>query len=181
MTAESAGQKVASGYEILQVYAVEQHYEVVTDAPSDEGTADDSESVDPPLGVNWDWRVLHDRDFEVQFGIELPPTAEFHELIRVRFVLRARAGEELSLPPVDFVGGPAISLLLPYIREAVSSMSVRGPLGVRYINPLNARALAEQFSFDESMGAKQLSENPALSEIYRPESGSHDGASPASD
>lgn len=150
-----------SGYEILQVYALEQHYEVV-DAPAEEEAADG----EAPLGVSWDWRVLEGPNFEVQLGIEMPPTKELHELVRVRFVLRARAGTNLSVPPRDFVCGPAIALLIPYIREAITSMSVRGPIGVRYLNPLNAHGLAAQFDFEQSRGASQLAENSELTALY---------------
>jgi preprotein translocase subunit SecB len=161
-----ADDRVSSGYEILQVYALEQHYEVVAEVP--EGV-EESPGTEEPLGVNWDWRIIEGRDFEVQLGLEMPPTAELHELLRVRFVLRARAGENLSISPANFVRGPAISVLIPYLREAITSLSARGPIGVRYLNPLNANSLAAQFSFEGSFGGRQLSEDPELAAIYAPE------------
>lgn len=156
----------SSGYEILQIYALEQHYEVVSEGQPADEAAEDETTEELPIRANWDWRVLHERDFEVQFGIEMPPTAEVHESIRVRFVLRARAGKDLTLQPFKFVMAPAISLLIPYIRETITSMSVRGPIGVRYLNPLNANALAGHFSFEKSIGARQLADDPDLAELY---------------
>lgn len=166
MNSEAETRKVSSGYEILQVYALEQHYEVV--AP--ENREDDLEVAggeeEPPIGVNWDWRILKDREFEVQFGVEMPPTADLGEIIRVRFVLRAKAGDNVSIPPISFVQAPAIAVLVPYIREAITSMSVRGPIGVRYLNPLNVPALAERFPIEESIGARQLTDDPDLAALY---------------
>lgn len=157
--------QVSSGYEILQIYALEQFYDATVE-PAEAPQSQDDKTTEPPLGVNWDWRVISEREFEVQFGIEMAPSPDIHEYIRVRFVLRAKAGEEVTIPVAEFVGAPAISVLVPYLREAITSMSVRGPIGVRYLNPLNVRALAKRFPFEESMGAGQLKQDPELAALY---------------
>lgn len=166
MNSEAESRRVSSGYEILQVYALEQHYEVVAREDRKEDLEVPGEEEEAPIGVNWDWRVLKDREFEVQFGVEMPPTADLGEVISVRFVLRAKAGEQVSIPPIAFVRAPAIAVLVPYIREAITSMSVRGPIGVRYLNPLNVPALAERFPMEESIGARQLMDDSDLAAMY---------------
>ena len=59
-----------------------------------------------------------------------------------------RPGEE-TMPIREFIQGPAISMLFPFIREAVASLTGRGRFGPVWLNPFNAQEASKGFKAAE--------------------------------
>jgi preprotein translocase subunit SecB len=53
------------------------------------------------------------------------------------------SGEE-NMPVSDYVKGPALMTLVPFIREAVANLTIRGRFGPVWLNPMNL----QQFLID---------------------------------
>ena len=47
------------------------------------------------------------------------------------------------MPLRDFLAGPAVALLYPFVREAFANLTLRGRFGPVWLNPFNVRAMAE--------------------------------------
>lgn len=144
-----------SGYSLDRIYVSEQSYRLAD--PTGEYPAD------PEIGFGWDWRIVAGAIFDVTVRIRIGPTeARPEEAIVCLVGVFQRVGTTQSTDLLDFtrVGGPAI--LLPYLREALSSLTGRGYHGVLLLPPLNVLAMMANANADETTGMRQIAARDPL-------------------
>jgi preprotein translocase subunit SecB len=153
----SAPNLPVAGYEMTRLYFSELVYRVVN--PAELAAA----SGLLPVDLGWDWRIAGERSFDVLLRVALAPTAERLDQVRVTVVGTFLAEQdECSVPFEKFVQLHATALLLPYIREAVSHLTARGPFGSYHLPPINVHRLMKDFVLANSTGAAQLRDDPAV-------------------
>lgn len=147
----SSSQEVpVTGFSLDKVYCSEQFAKVV---PPD----DLPQGPDPQIGLGWDWRIVGPRTFEVMLRVSLSPTRARPEEVRVTLCgLFKIIGPSTSVNVRDFVRlqGPAI--LMPYLREGVSSLTGHGYFGQWILPPFNVHLLMQQQKAEEAIGSRQL-------------------------
>lgn len=160
----------SSGFSIAAVFARELRYELVA-VDDREGLEEAEDDQDRPITVFWDWRVVsEERAFETVFGVELQPTKQFYERIRATYVGRFQLTDEETpaLDVRDFAKANAIAFLIPYVREAISSLAGRGPFGPYILHPVNAAQLARSIPEKKTTAGDQYRSEPDLAEIFGP-------------
>jgi preprotein translocase subunit SecB len=144
-----------SGYRILQIYAIRQSQELV--APE---TVDKSKT-DRDVTFAWDWRIVDQHIFEVFLGLQVGASADVPETLHYGVSVAFELDEEPSIDIKSFVLTNSVATLLPFIREGLASLSMKGPFGAYYLPPLNATKIAADLNYADSTGAKQLAADPA--------------------
>ena len=62
--------------------------------------------------------------------------------VEMAALVRSIDGEE-NMPPLDFVAGSGMATLLPFLREAVANLTMRGRFGPIWLKPVNIRMSVE--------------------------------------
>lgn len=123
---------------------------------------------DPPeereLSFMWDWRVAEKPgSFQVLLGAQVGPCKDApDELEAVILGTFEVIGEVQSVNLRGFVELNAPAVLMPYLRQALTTLSAQGPMGPFYLIPINVTVLSESFDRDNATGASQLKEDPSL-------------------
>jgi preprotein translocase subunit SecB len=144
------GPEVRAGFRINRLFFVEQSQKVT--APTKE-----MPKGQRPVKLLWDWRKASERVFEVKVGVEVGPVQEAPETLVVHLVARF----SLIGPPVDdeklrqYATINAVGILLPYTREALTALSVRGSCGPFYLEPLNVVELMRRYDRSRATGARE--------------------------
>jgi len=149
---------LVSGYRIEAIYRVLHTYTIVDQAAVDE--------EDTGIAFGWNWRIAGPRTLEVLLDVALKPTKALPESIEVQIVGRFVAGEKLSLAPHDFVRLSAPAIIMPYIRQAISESTGHGPFHARHLPPMNMVEVMAEMDFEETIGAKQLADDPEENEWF---------------
>ena len=144
-----------AGYQLQRLYFPELLYSL----------ADSDELQDAPIerrvDLGWDWHIVGGRAFEVMLHIALRPTKDRADRVRATLVGVFVAEQEACSVPFDrFVQLHATTLLLPYLRAAVSDLTGKGPLGTYHLPPINVHQLMKDFDITDTIGAGQLRDNP---------------------
>lgn len=63
-------------------------------------------------------------------------------------------GESVGLTPHSFLVQGGVSMLFPFVREAVANITMRGRFGPIWLNPINVRALVEADSVEARRATK---------------------------
>ncbi len=63
-------------------------------------------------------------------------------------------GESVGLTPHSFLVQGGVSMLFPFVREAVANITMRGRFGPIWLNPINVRALVEADSAEARKATK---------------------------
>jgi preprotein translocase subunit SecB len=63
-------------------------------------------------------------------------------------------GESVGLTPHSFLVQGGVSMLFPFVREAVANITMRGRFGPIWLNPINVRALVEAGSAEPRKATK---------------------------
>lgn len=141
-----------TGYRLLKLFAYEQMCEM----------ADQEEAEGLPLhrapNFYWNWFPSGYREFSVWLGVFLPPSSEVPERVRVAYIADFSIdADEPRIPLESFVLHQAPTLIYPYLREAVTSLTARGVAGPYTFSTLDVReALLPEFSFANSTGTEML-------------------------
>lgn len=139
-----------SGYSLVGVYPTMQEMR-------QKDPAADKEQGGVTFG--WDWRLTSDEDlFEVQLNIAVEPTKERDDYAAVSVVGRFRKLGVPSLELAQFVQLQAVAILLPFVRQTLSNLTVMTFHGAYYLPPVNVVTLMKDFSFDQTTGSRQMSE-----------------------
>ncbi len=85
-------------------------------------------------------KLVVNAGFDLMSGIEKPM---FRFTARYVAVYTKTEGDETAWN--DFSDGNALSHIVPYLREYVSSVTIRMPIAPLYLRPLNCYALVEAF------------------------------------
>lgn len=137
------------GIALDHVYQNHQSYALAD--PSKELTEDGE------MTFGWDWRIASPEVFEVVIQIRVAPSRERPEEAVVSTVgVFRRVGEIQEANLVKFAGLGAPSLLLPYLREALASLTGRGAHGPMYLPPLNVVALMKTMTQSPPTGVQQI-------------------------
>jgi preprotein translocase subunit SecB len=146
-----------SGYSLERVFSQEQHFEGLT-API--GL---SEGASSNINFGWDWQLQGDDRFVVLITLKVEPTLQRPERVSVTMAgVFHRVGEQQSVPFDAFVLTHAPSILLPYAREAISSLTGRGLNGALHLPPINVMALMKEMNPQVSTGNEQLLAHPEI-------------------
>jgi hypothetical protein len=126
-----------TGIRISQVFLLEARFAHRTDALSLPHTTPHPEGL-----VNCQVRLYEGADPSTAAAGVRIQTAEEDQKALYRYsvemvaVVTAVPGEE-NLPPSEYIRGPAIATLVPFIREAVANLTMRGRFGPVWLNPMN--------------------------------------------
>lgn len=154
-----------SGYRLHRIYVADQAYRLV---PPTDDLRPSTQHGDRSGNVGWDWRPLGQRQFEVILHVTLDPTTATPEAAHVRIVgVFEGVGEIPSVSFREFLTANGPAILFPYAREAISTMTGRGPYGAFHLNPLNVRALGAAFDLDATEGARVLRDNPDIAKGFQ--------------
>ncbi len=63
-------------------------------------------------------------------------------------------GESVGLTPHSFLVQGGVSMLFPFVREAVANITMRGRFGPIWLNPINVRALVKADSAETRKATK---------------------------
>ena len=158
--AEASG---ASGYRIDGIYVSEQQYEQVDPDELRESKGDDDRNVT----VAWDWRPLAPRRFEVVLEVSVEAVKQAPELARVRLLgLFEAVGHKPTIDFVEFLRFNAPAILFPFAREAISTMTGRGPNGAFHLNPINIHGLLSNSDMALTWGVRFLDDNPDVAATF---------------
>jgi preprotein translocase subunit SecB len=147
-----------SGYRLEKVYAIELKYELIA---STEALLD-SEKRETTLF--WDWSVTGERAVEVYMRAEVAGNREVPEQVTVALLGEFRYTAEPSVLLDKFVSVHAPAMLLPYLRESVSTLTGRGPYKPYFLPSVNVVELGESYDFAKTLGAEQIRNDPDLAE-----------------
>ena len=140
-----------SGYTLDRVFAQEQTF--LGHANSEEFP---TSTGDPRAAVAWDWHLVDESRFTVALTLSIEPTRERPETVRVMMLgLFTRVGEVPSVEVLKFVQTHAPAIMMPYVREAVSSLTGRGYYGPVNLPPINVAALMLNFDIEATSGMKR--------------------------
>lgn len=153
-----------AGFELEKIFANELSFQGHPDASA----FSDEEMT---FTASWDWKILDEGRFLVSLGIQLNPSRPRPETTRASIAGIFQLGTSAPTVPVpDFVRVHASTLLMPFLREALASLTSRGLHGQLLLPPMNVIELMKGFEFSGSTGATQLQafliENPALAARY---------------
>jgi preprotein translocase subunit SecB len=153
-----------AGYRLDEIVATKQSHELVA-ASDDYPPMDEAD-----LSFGWDWRITDDSAIEVLFSVRIAPTRERHEVISVAFVANLRVeGETQSIDLEKFVRFNAPGMLMPFVREAVASLTARGPFGTLYLPPMNIVSMMMDMDPNDTIGARQLRDSPDILQRVLPQ------------
>ena len=108
------------------------------------------------MNLAWDWRFLDESVFEVRIAISIEPSRERSDFVSVHVAGRFRKVGDPTLELSDFVRIQAVAILLPYARQALSSLTSSTLSGAYYLPPINVFKLMEPFNPAKATGARQL-------------------------
>lgn len=119
------------------------------------------------LEYGWDWQFLNDETFFVILAARGNPTQDRPERISVSIVGEfKRIGVPDALPLQTFVTLNAPNILMPYVREAVAGLTVRGSLGVLNMAPVNIINVMNRMSFSDATGTVALRNRPEIAAAF---------------
>lgn len=147
-----------SGYRLEKVYAVELHYELIQSTDS----LLDSDRRETTLF--WDWRATGERAIEVYMRAHVAGNREVPEEVTVGLLGEFRFGADPSVTVDNFVSVHAPAMLLPYVRENVSTLTGRGPYKPYFLPSVNVVELGETYDFAKTSGAEQIRNDPSLAD-----------------
>lgn len=105
----------------------------------------------------WDWQVLGNNRFEVSLQLGLDPVVARNEEVRAVVTGRFVQGSgEVTVPLERFAQFHAPAILMPYAREAISSLTSRGFFGPVQLPPVNILKLMEEQDPSATKGFAQL-------------------------
>ncbi len=148
-----------AGFLLTKLYAVEQTAQVedadATDLPAER-----------PVKIAWDWRVLGPREFEVLLALGVGPAKPTPERLSVTMVGRFMffPGEE-TVPAKAFARYNALAFLFPYGREALTSLSARGPFGPYILPPVNMAQVAADLP-NATIAETQFRDDRSLEAVF---------------
>jgi preprotein translocase subunit SecB len=140
---------------IIRVYFLKQQHELVPDEGElpEEGT----------FSVKWEWLFNKPGEFRVLLGLRLAAAKQRPEITLAEaaadFQLRKSVPREHFL---QFVQRAAPSILFPYLREAIASLTGRGPYGAFQFPPLLVGNVVGAMKTEEATGFHQLEEDESL-------------------
>lgn len=146
-------------YVPVRFYATDLAYTAV--APSDDLPSDAKGDVT----FRWDWRFVGQQYIDILLGITLAPTKKRAETVQATMVGAFRLPTEqpdVTLDVFTRINGP--TMLMPYLREAISSLTSRGFVGTFLLPPINVHKMIANIEGDTS-GARQVADDIELGEI----------------
>lgn len=158
-----------SGYLIERLFANELSF---TGLP----VSADMPATEAPLEFGWDWNVEGPGRITVRFSMRVSPTQGRPERVHVALAAAFLRQGETSVPLLEFVHKQAPTLLMPYLREAISSLTSRGLHGALLLPPINMLAVMGNLDPGAAQGVQQLQDDPALAASLGVASGSWLGA-----
>jgi preprotein translocase subunit SecB len=142
-------QSPLTGYALLNVYTTLLELR-------QESAAEGSNATDAAVSFAWDWRVLPKGVFEVRIHITVAPSSERHEHMAIHLVGRFQQVGEPSVQLEDFVRLQAVAILMPYVRQCLSSLTLNSAYGAYYLPPINVMELMKGIDSGKTTGARQL-------------------------
>lgn len=132
-----------SGYAIEKVYTTD--LELKHQAP-------DSGGRGWGFGFSWDWRKAKDR-IEVALEVKIGPSVERAEALHARVVGQFRQTTDRPNVAIEnFVQLQAVAILLPYVRQALSTLTLMSYHGVFHLPSINVAALMADYDKTKATG-----------------------------
>lgn len=152
-----------SGYRIEKVYVADQTYKIVADPDRPRATP----ATDRNVLFGWDWRPVSPKRFEVVITVTVEPSSDTPEHVSVRLIGVFTAHEvSVSINFSEFLRVNAPAILFPFAREAISTMTGRGPFGAFHLNPINVPSLLSGVDISVSSGHRYLQEHPEFAATF---------------
>lgn len=110
------------------------------------------EPIDLKVSVQW-WERDDDRvDVGLEIGISPHPENDQPYNVTVAFIGRFLFGGELpqGLTRDEFVKKNSIAIMLPFAREAIGNLTLRGSFGPLWLPPINVAAMLKQSNQQET-------------------------------
>lgn len=151
-----------TGYSMTKLWASEIEYAFVD--PDDIS----EQQGDRLTGYFWDWMAEEGRSFYVVLGAALEASRKYPERAKVTLIgeFKIESGET-TIALRDFVMSNAPTMMFPYVRELIASLTGRGLFGPYYIPPFYlSHVLQTDYSFEESSGFETLMARPELAEEF---------------
>lgn len=140
-----------TGFALAKVYAGELTFKGVP--VNDSAMSDDS-----ALTIGWDWSFRSATEFDVTVSLRIEPSKPRPEQALASLTGIFRKQGESSVTLQRFVQFHAPAILLPFVREAIASLTGRG-LGDSYVlPPINVLTMMRNMEAAEATGMKQIRE-----------------------
>lgn len=148
---------IRSGYALERLFANELSF---TGHPLQREMPD----AEAPIRIGWDWSVDGPGRFSVRLMFQVLPTQARPETVAVSLSAGFTRRGEPTVPVLDFVSKHAPALMMPYVREAVSSLTSRGLNGALLLPPYNVLSMMSNIDANEAEGMRQIREDASLAE-----------------
>ena len=146
-----------TSFRVEGVYFPRQDYRCVTFSNPDEAPKERE------LTFAWDWRFSGPGRLEVKVELKMGPSTEFSEAVSLvgigAFSIMSGLTQDHLL---GFVKVSAPAFVFPYLREALTSLTSKGPYGPVLLSPMNVSSLTADFDPKKTTGWQQLEEDSEL-------------------
>lgn len=120
-------------------------------------------SVEDATTYSWNWRFVSQGMVEVYFAATLSPSQDSSLHVEVGSVVQLRLHVQFPLADLKLLvtqAGPGI--LIPIVRERISSLTAMSGLGHYLLQPIPLGGLREALDFEDTLGWRQLNDDPSL-------------------
>ena len=150
---------IESGYVLERLFANELHF---TGHPVD----DSMPESEAKLEIGWDWTINGPAQFSVSLKLGVLPTKARPETIAVTLSAGFTRRGEPTVPLLEFVSKHGPALMMPYVREVVSSLTSRGLHGTLLLPPFNVLAMMSNLDPMDTVGMRQIQGDADLAATF---------------
>lgn len=119
------------------------------------------------ISFGWDCRLSEPRMLDVKIIVGLSPTEAIPELVSIDLVGRFEmVGDNQSLGLQAFARFSATATLIPFARELIASLTMRGMYGGAALPIMNVVHLMADWPWEKSHAARQIMEDPEMAQRF---------------
>ena len=118
------------------------------------------------LEIGWDWAIEAADQFSVHLKFRVLPTKARPETVAVALAAGFIRRGETTVPLLDFVSKHGPALMMPFVREIISSLTSRGLHGALLLPPFNVLAMMRNIDLNAAEGMRQLQSDADLAAAW---------------
>jgi preprotein translocase subunit SecB len=148
-----------AGFALAKVYAGELSFKGV---PSNSAAA----VAEATISFGWDWSFRSATEFDVSVSLRVEPSTQRPEEVFASLTGIFRKEGQTSVPLQRFAQLHAPAILMPFVREAVSSLTSRGLGGAYIFPPVNVLAMMTTLDAKDTTGARQIRDGHEFAQAF---------------
>ena len=148
-----------SGFALERVFADELQF---TGHPVDDSMPESEAEFE----IGWDWAIEAADQFSVRLRFRVLPTKARPETVAVALAAGFIRRGTTTVSLLDFVSKHGPALMMPFVRETISSLTSRGLHGALLLPPFNVLAMMRSIDSNAAEGMRQLQADAALAAAW---------------